>query len=110
MINIAEGNKLIAEFMGLPTTKSEVKFTGGFKQTDVHFNYHDQWDWLMSAIQKIKEVDGVGKEHDWKHAHETLKVYHLTIWSDIKTTWNEVVEFIKWYNASITKESLITSH
>ena len=54
-INILEGNKLIAEFMGLEI------ITDGISWFDTNYkslgNYDSSWDWLMPAVEKIETLN-----------------------------------------------------
>ena len=62
-----EGNKLIAEFMGLATYQSEHKLGRKNKPTFVikdnkhltirQVKYHSSWDWLMPVVAKISESE-----------------------------------------------------
>lgn len=50
-------NELIAKFMGLPLTKQEVKFTGGFQTVPfLAWRYDTSWDWLMPVMEKISRI------------------------------------------------------
>ncbi len=80
-------NELIAEFMGLPLTKSLPSFTGGFKDEPfMRWKYNQSWDWLMPVVEKISGL------------HLNDYVTTLPLSTDIKTAHKAVVEFIKWYN------------
>jgi len=80
---IIEGNKLIAEFMGCygdtHYVGGEEVYRYGFKNTHIterwHENYfdnrtpyHSSWDWLMTAVEKAKEL--VDKYRDYCQAWE----------------------------------------
>lgn len=58
--------------------------------------YHTSWDWLHPVIEKIwdKAVKGeMPQEENREYAFLQLPIY-----TDIKTVWKEVVNFIKFYN------------
>ena len=63
-MEISEGNKLIAEFMGL-VYRNGYNYTGWYKSTTTEkfayiicdterLKYHSSWDWLMPVIEKIE--------------------------------------------------------
>ena len=112
---IIEGNKLIAEFMGLKQNDFEhwinkdYLFGPQLKLFDFELKFHSSWDWLMLIVEKIEndlqdsftvdiinknqcEIVRNGNEFICGYGFET--VYH----SKIKAVYYSVVEFIKWYN------------
>lgn len=102
-MNILESNKLIAEFMDVPT----LQFGSGYKYSYPKFGdntlayplnlfymeeieYHISWDWLMPVVEKIAETGirlGI---------LEGLQQSLIT--ANIEATYKAVVEFIEWYN------------
>ena len=119
---IIEGNKLIAEFMGLtfipadefvkcfeegvPVDKKDVWLApptkcGTINQID-KLEYHTNWNWLMPVVEKIESLG-----YDF-----SIDNCYVRIWdggqSDFEMTFSEptklltayfaVIEFIKWYN------------
>lgn len=72
-MNTLEGNKIIAEFMGLkrigssessenilevPVYKHFDKNGKVFGETYyTHHKYHSSWDWLMPVVEKIQSID-----------------------------------------------------
>jgi hypothetical protein len=106
---ILEGNKLIAEFMGLEEGPEYVNafdrddllyFTGGGYESA---KYDSSWDWLMPVVEKIEclscTVTMVNNAccifytgDDREFSYSPLAV------SKIEAVWLAVVEFIKWYN------------
>lgn len=118
---ILEGNKLIADFMGLvyepeteiydsssqdpPYTRKErwLGFASGIV-TPVYetLQYNSSWDWLMPVIRKMKSM-----QHDpnemfmgttLDRAMQFANVLERPIYAPINVIWLRVVEFIKWYN------------
>ena len=76
-MEIIEGNKLIAEFMGLKYDncwyRSEndlpinpITCSIGKSVHEEQMCYHNSWDWLMRVVEKIESL-----------THETLKLYNL---------------------------------
>ena len=112
---IIEGNKLIAEFMGIKQNDfghwiNKNHLLGSqSKLFDFELKYHSSWDWLMPVVEKIEndlqdsfnvdiinknqcEIVRNGNEFICGYGFETI--YH----SKIKAVYYSVVEFIKWYN------------
>lgn len=119
-IDILEGNKLIAEFMGLKNkckTEHPHVFPDGVW---IHENgnggatihYDSSWDWLMPVIDKINDM---GKEYhfaifktyysmsveksnkvykDFSFAHSEIKYKG----KEIEGAYKLVVKFVQWYN------------
>ena len=93
-------NKLIAEFMELPTEvfkSGKVNYNHNGSWFEEHeLSYNVSWDWLMPVINKIRsmdstyEVEQVGK-YDWDN-----EISHYEF--DLDLTYESVVEFIKEYN------------
>ena len=85
-----ESNKLIAEFMELPTGLSEpfIYEHNGVWFCEHELLYHTSWDWLMPVVQKIEDYlsDNVGKVGYFDDG--------LTS-NDIEVRYQAVVEFIK---------------
>lgn len=108
-----QNNRLIAEFMDVPTESTIINFAqpDGYtraktvtayqiesKRTDEFSNltfdfqlkYHTSWDWLMPVVFKICEM----KDAEAHRRH----IVCMSIRKDISFTYNAVVEFIEWYN------------
>ncbi len=95
-MNTIENNKLIADFMGLDSFKDSLaSLHQGKINVDIDVyeqaQYHTSWDWLMPVVEKIKDI-GV--------ASEKIDNIDFVLTCDlrIKNLYQEVVEFIKWYN------------
>ena len=110
---ILEGNKLIAEFMGIKIIQSRYGCNHPLVTCPYpdysNLKYHSSWDWLMPVVEKIEndlqdsfnvdiinknqcEIVRNGNEFICGYGFETI--YH----SKIKAVYYSVVEFIKWYN------------
>jgi hypothetical protein len=100
-ITTKEGNRLIADFMQLSYDKDKGIWRGVLN--DVHpLSYHFSWDWLIPVINKIRALrvrDGIlvdGLIAPYMNKLGSLK--RALLKCDILKTWEEVVNFIKWYN------------
>ena len=111
-----ENNKLIAEFMELPTEVFKSgkvnyyfrEFNSGTWYEEHELSYHVSWDWLMPVVERIEfesepEVRFVIMQEDcivskkdddgfWKQFIEFNES------SKREATYKAVVEFIKQYN------------
>lgn len=108
-------NELIAEFMGIKTSK----FYGYQMPT---LKYHESWDWLMEVVDKIGKIT-----FKWESKHESgVDSHYLRTFGMIdeetgrvmvrinncglhfgetliEATYKAVLEFIKWHNANQPK-------
>ena len=107
---IIEGNKLIAEFMGIRITKSKYGCNHPLVTCSYpdysNLKYHSSWDWLMPVVSKIGKM----YEDLVKNAYKTKTTISYDIDStyadvicrnvtiDIGHLFERVVAFIKWYN------------
>ena len=109
---IIEGNKLIAEFMNAKPSDLGKPWK---EWMDSELEYHSSWDWLMSVVQRISELDyEIIFEIKPKWEESTFSIYDCEnndILVDsfnisreyipinlIEYVWDECVCFIKWYN------------
>ncbi len=104
---ILEGNKLIAEFMGMKLdtsiyfgdtdyewrTSSVIPFRSWRFENPPPFN--SDWNWLMTVIKRIKDIQSDNLEIQKRYS--ILMDFMTTM--DIELIYNSgVLEFIKWYN------------
>lgn len=91
-------NKLIAEFMELPTEVFKSgkvnyyfrEFNSGSWYEEHELSYNVSWDWLMPVIEKcVRTGDDTDKWDSIFNALTTLS---------IKEVYEEVIEFINEYN------------
>jgi hypothetical protein len=102
-------NELIAEFMGLPLTKDEVKFTGGTQKVPFQkWKYDASWDWLMPVVEKIETLEHtvlIGQQYcEIKHQNYRTKHGKASAKTKIQAVFKAVVEFIKWHKNMPTSE------
>lgn len=99
---ITEGNRLIAEFMGIKIipNRGEAKIEhfvfdeGTLAIWDL--KYHQSWDWLMPVVKKAFD-SLVGNTEDWTFLIEK-RIKDSVLLIDIEQTWKYVVEFAKKHN------------
>ena len=93
-----KNNKLIAEFMGIPSYKQGrylmFEYADNNHRTEQDLAYHTSWDWLMPVVREViirYQVDeGIEIDYD--------ELQHRVMDNDIERAYEEVVEFIKQYN------------
>ncbi len=88
-------NKLIAEFMGYSQPHPDYPTTTyWYKEGEAPLtilSYNTDWNWLMSVVEKILDIS--------LDLDSMEMYYNITdAIPKIESTYNEVVEFIKWYN------------
>ena len=97
-----EGNKLIAEFMGV---KYFTEFHGTLCELDQEDGspwYYDPIAWLDYEKNWSLLMPVVGKINKWHQTSMCKKMdFYLlqqSICSSIEMVWEAVIEFIKWHN------------
>lgn len=100
---ILEGNKLIAEFMGLKIHKNGMCDNPTNKTLSLGLQYHSSWDWLMPVWKKlgnlIYEIRRHVSSEDYKRVEIiTINVLKAFLKVEINSVFNWIVEGIKWYN------------
>lgn len=112
---IIEGNKLIAEFIGIKQNdfghwiNKDHLLGSQSKLFDFELKYHSSWDWLMPVVEKIENdlqdsfnVDIINKNQCEivRNGNEFICGYGFETvnHSKIEAVYNSIVEFIKWYN------------
>lgn len=126
MENLREENKLIAEFMKIPTIKTWGRGVlynieaaslplithisiGDPKKgirtkllvyEDSQLLFHSSWDWLMSACKKWDNIDNIYCEYtDYVKLCNDLD--NLVSLYEIQPVFDHLVECIKWYNKTL---------
>lgn len=69
-----------------------------------YFQYHSSWDWLKPVIDLISKMITSDSFFDSQLLKESGcdKIMHLTIHATIETAYEEVYQFIQWYNNQST--------
>ena len=90
-----ENNKLIAEFMGLPTEvfkSGKLNYNHNNSWFEEHeLSYNVSWDWLMPVVYKILWLEDY-EDESYEDIHNGLTNALLS------QTYEAVVEFIKEHN------------
>lgn len=111
-----ENNKLIAEFMQLPSQGMgdglhrlyEDPFSGEYTED---LKYHCSWDWLMPVVEKIENISckrqtftiDICAHHCQINGYGSIVNNDIIIHNDVITSKIDaiyliVVNFIRWYN------------
>lgn len=121
MTDIAEGNKIIAEFMVW-------EYRGGFTKIwatplvnnkahlyrEDEMQFHTSWDWLMPVVEKIEKFGYAssieGGDSDEGYLCDFIDINNMecscasNYTSKIEAVWRSVIQFIEWYNSLTSKQ------
>jgi len=93
---IEENNKLIADEYILICNFMEYKInTHTAEWLTSNFKFKTGWHYLIPVVQKINEIRNSAA---YPLFVKCLKVRNSLVTLDIKLIYNEVIEFINWYN------------
>lgn len=101
-----EGNKIIAEFMGVPLKSKQITFSNPEIEIekDRTFKYHSSWDWLMPAVNKfIESAEPTDSWDNYKHKEYCDRLKKLVANFSITLVFNLLSEAIKRYNQNKQK-------
>lgn len=95
---IVEGNKLIAQFMGVKIGVEMYSWRPGCQEPlrEEHLNYHEAWGWLLPVWKRLRDHpfgDCYGDDFIW---YNSACLAILSV--DIKKAYLHIVEGIKVYN------------
>ncbi len=107
-------NELIAEFLGWPLCdcgNETPHYKYGQANWETWFvpqlKFHTSWDWLMPAVKKAHEICS-NKQQEFRDNDSDLddvkgwrawSYRHVSLSTNIEEVFEEIIEFIKWYNA-----------
>lgn len=121
---ILEGNRLIADFMGVKITGTKYGcnhqlVTCAYPNYS-NLKYHSSWDWLMPVVERIENLESgkwyihiQGNTIDIEDGNEGIGLWDFHINNDdpimsaypndknlkpIQALWLACVEFVNWYN------------
>lgn len=112
---IIEGNRLIAEFMGVKIGEDKYSWRPGVQEPlqEYHLAYHTSWGWIMPVVEKI---EGLGYDSrimgnnsdggflcDFVDLRNDEAACKTSFSSKIEAVWLSCVDFIKWYNSQPVK-------
>tara|TARA_B100001093_G_C26676541_1_gene948533 strand:+ start:296 stop:562 length:267 start_codon:yes stop_codon:yes gene_type:complete len=80
-------NKLIADFMGAEWHKEFFKEVCIISPSNIHYKFHESWDWLMPVVRECFENGAEG--------NEIGDITHGLLDCDIDATYKGIVQFIK---------------
>ena len=102
---LEEGNKLIAEFMGLIETEPGYLYNDQFEKAFLkdYLGYNSSWDWLMVVVEKIEQSQPEGFNTMIELRRCYIECPGITIEgqsnnSKIEAVFNAVCEYITWIN------------
>lgn len=107
---IIEGNRLIADFMGVKIGEAKYSWRPGCTDPlqEHHLNYHASWGWIMPVVEKIENLgfdsrimgnnsDG-GYVCDFVDINNNEATCQISYESKIEAVWLAVLDFIKLHN------------
>lgn len=110
-----ENNKLIAEFL-VNNEGNLVKIRDGVYSTiddnevpddDLTINdlkFHSDWNWLMQVVDKIYEMN-LYYDRYIDYNSSMISDGKINLGTRINRVYEQVVEFIKWYNENSAKNN-----
>lgn len=92
-----ENNILIAEFLGIDRVDVDT-----YLSTEGDLKYNSSWDWLMSVVEKIKNI-GTHSETSEREYILLDNINDALIVVRIDLVYSAVIDFIKWHNKNLDK-------
>jgi len=102
--DIHKNNGLIADFMDAKyNERVDLVFIDGLPMVPLdELAFHLSWDWLIPVIDKITSMDEYSDFKDYTSSMVSKGEIDINT-RFIENTWNDVVDFIKWYNGKDLK-------
>lgn len=99
--SIVEGNRVIAEFMGVKIVEDKYSYRPGVVEPlkEEHLAYHTSWDWLMPSWEKLRLSV-------WHHNSESYPKEFMLFVKNFQTACfnnsigdarNAVIDSIQWH-------------
>jgi hypothetical protein len=108
-----EGNKLIAEFMGVKIGVDKYSWRIGVTEPlrEEHLAYHKEWGWLMPVVEKINRLELVESSEMCQRepAFYMMPIRNALCDVDIKKTWQSIIRLLEWYNKETNDKTSVAS-
>ena len=102
-MNTIENNILIAEFLGweIKSYSTPIKdiVTPYGQITENNLKFHNDWNWLMEAVEKIYNLD-IYYDKYIEYNSSMFSDGKIELSTSINKVYEQVIEFITWYNSA----------
>jgi hypothetical protein len=108
-MNTTENNKIIAEFMELPSINDEgqINYIKDLEHCpDYELSYHEDWSWLMEVIERIESLNFevlIGRiscqiNHVLDRENPISNFVCGNVSKKKEIVYETIIQFIKWHN------------